>query len=127
MAEREAKQREAERRKTEAQAQEAELHGQQAAGKVQPIDWCKLRLAEPAIAVGSFKIVNHGQWCGMDVAVLRLRSGDISTEAAVPLTLLSKKKSRGTQGISISLTRCLVPLTLLSKKRAVAHREYQLA
>ena len=52
-------------------------------GLVQQIDWSELQLQEPAIAAGAFKTVHRARWHNRDVAVLRLRRGDITTEAAV--------------------------------------------
>ena len=57
---------------------------EQPTGRVQQIDWSELQLVEPAIAAGTFKTVHRARWRSADVAVLRLRRGDISTEAAVP-------------------------------------------
>ena len=50
--------------------------------RMQPIEWCELSLGEE-VAGGAFKTVHRARWRDSDVAVMRLRSGDISTEAAV--------------------------------------------
>ena len=69
------------------QLQQDEMRRQQAAerpaAKVRRIEWSELELVEPPIATGAFKTVHRARWRGTDVAVLRLRRGDISTEAAV--------------------------------------------
>ena len=50
--------------------------------RMQEIQWSEVQLFEPPIANGAFKTVHRATWRSRDVAVLRHRRGDISTEAA---------------------------------------------
>ena len=50
--------------------------------RVQHIEWSELQLGREVVG-GAFKTVHRARWRNSDVAVLRLRSGDIATEAAV--------------------------------------------